>query len=127
LCLDNDGQNPHTETLTYSLADKLQSLGKTVWIAQPEQIKQDYNDVLCKQGSLAVVKAMEHAMPYTDYLGQKSSGVTLKSTLSVEKNRMKVEIGQSPRASTHPTHTINAGKITTQLNPIEKSPEPELS
>ena len=50
LCLDNDGQNPQSDKLIHTAAEKLREQGKQVWIAQPAIAGQDYNDVLLLQG-----------------------------------------------------------------------------
>ena len=81
LCLDNDGNNPQTETLTYVVAQKLQALGKTVWVAKPQEVKNDYNDVLLKQGVSKVVQEMEQAIPYQNYREQTPADITLKSAM----------------------------------------------
>jgi hypothetical protein len=101
LCLDNDGQNPHTETLTHRVAEKLKTLEKTVLIAKPEEVKQDYNDVLVKEGMTAVAKAMMEAIPYRDYLEQKQIHLSSQSAI-----------------------TTHSAKVPSKA--IEKNPEPEL-
>lgn len=78
LCLDNDGQNPHSDQLIHLAAKKLQEKNKQVWIAQPKSEGQDYNDVLMQQGRKSVRVAMEQAVSYTDYC-QPTSTASLSS------------------------------------------------
>ena len=58
LCLDNDGQNSHSDRLIHFAAEKLQDQGKAVWIAQPKIEGWDYNDMLMHQGLAAVKKGI---------------------------------------------------------------------
>jgi hypothetical protein len=79
LCLDNDGDNPSTDKLVSFAAEKLLREGKHVWIAKPDVIGQDYNDLLKEQGMEAVKRNIEQASCYTDYRDQRHTAATLKS------------------------------------------------
>jgi hypothetical protein len=79
LCLDNDGHNPQTQKLIHFVAERLLAEGKQVWIAKPEEVGKDYNDLLKEGGIEAVKNNIEQAMTYADYCDQKSPIVTLKS------------------------------------------------
>lgn len=54
LALDNDGNKPGEMSSILNVASKLNNSGKEVILAQPEKVKQDYNDTLKAQGSRAV-------------------------------------------------------------------------
>ncbi|HVV69619.1 MAG TPA: conjugative transfer relaxase/helicase TraI [Gammaproteobacteria bacterium] len=128
LCLDNDGNNPHTETLTQRVAATLQNIGKTVWVAKPETIKEDYNDVLLKQGSAAVAKAMEEAISYANYREQTASDIMLKTVLDREIHKLSTNLAAN-RLTTNVTiqsPILDADSIKTPIKLHEKNHEPEL-
>ncbi len=128
LCLDNDGNNPHTETLTNRVASTLQSLDKTVWVAKPETVKEDYNDVLLKQGSAAVAKAITEAIPYVNYREQTASDITLKSILSTQTHKLPAHLATSRLTADASilSQTLDTDKLQTPVKLSEKNREPEL-
>jgi conjugative transfer relaxase protein TraI len=103
LCLDNDGQNPHSDQLIHMAASKLQEQGKQVWIAQPKMEGQDYNDVLIQQGQAAVKSAMQQAMPYPDYRDQQHRGLTLSAYLENQSQRVETEVISVKPPENHPS------------------------
>lgn len=95
LCLDNDGKNPNSEKLIHFAAERLISQEKTVWVAQPKQAGQDYNDVLIQQGQAAVKSELLRALPYVHYRDQSPSELTLQSVLKSQCAGIdKVELTQ---------------------------------
>jgi hypothetical protein len=86
LRLDNDGHNPHTEKLIQFVAERLMTENKQVWIAKPENIGKDYNDILREQGSAAIKANIENAIPYADYRDQRLTTKTLKSEVLSKLN-----------------------------------------
>lgn len=95
LCLDNDGNNPSTDKLINYAAERLKKMGKNVWVAKPDEIKKDYNDLLKEQGTQAIRTNIERAVPHEDFQHKTQSSLTLKSEVldkqlllqsSVDKN-----------------------------------------
>ncbi|CAN5419829.1 hypothetical protein BH10PSE19_BH10PSE19_00020 [soil metagenome] len=72
LCLDNDGDKPKGEKLIIEAADKLLEHGKHIWIAKPNEIGKDYNDLLKEQGAEAIRSNIEKAVSYTQVKGQET-------------------------------------------------------
>jgi conjugative transfer relaxase protein TraI len=88
LCLDNDGTDPTKENDIHAAAIALGNKGKTVWIAKPNEIGKDYNDILKEQGRMAVKNSIELAIPYKEYANKSQvTFTTLKETLSAIKDR----------------------------------------
>ena len=103
-------------------------MDKTVWVAKPKWFKEDYNDVLLKQGSTAVAKAMMGAIPYSNYQEQTASDITLKSVLGVDTPKLSTNLAAS-RLITNPSlqsQALDTHKIKTPVNLSEKNREPEL-
>jgi hypothetical protein len=81
LCLDNDGNNPQTQKLIHFVAEKLLTEGKQVWVAKPDEIGKDYNDLLKEKGIGAVRAHIEQAIPYANYHDQRATTRTLSSEI----------------------------------------------
>ncbi|CAN5423706.1 hypothetical protein BH10PSE19_BH10PSE19_16310 [soil metagenome] len=77
LCLDNDGDKPKGEKLIFEAADKLLEHGKHIWIAKPNEIGKDYNDLLKEQGTEAIRANLEKAVSYTQFKENATSGMAL--------------------------------------------------
>lgn len=96
-CLDNDGNNPNTDKLTQVAAEKFSLQGKTVWIAKPETVGKDYNDLLKEQGEKAVKHNIEQAVSYTSLQEKTAFLLTLKEALfDKEKVTLKSDPSDSP-------------------------------
>ena len=117
LCLDNDGQNSHSDRLIHFAAEKLQDQGKAVWIAQPKIEGWDYNDMLMHQGLAAVKKELQQAVSYSDYQDQIKPGVILQKEFSVDVEKKSL----SDRAS-----FVEKNSVTSQKIKPEKQPELEI-
>jgi hypothetical protein len=61
-CADNDGKKAASQVVLKKAADGLAKQGVTVWIAKPEGLKQDFNDVLKKEGVVAIQKYLQQAV-----------------------------------------------------------------
>ena len=67
LCLDNDGRKMLTDKKIHEAVERLQSYGKQVGIIIPETPQYDFNDVLQKQGLIALHKQVNHVMKPQHY------------------------------------------------------------
>lgn len=91
LCLDNDGKSPRSEKAIQLAVENLLAEGKQVWVAMPETIKTDYNDLLKEGGIQAVKNNIEHAIPYENYRDKTSPECTLQSVLTNQENKIHSE------------------------------------
>jgi hypothetical protein len=98
LCLDNDGKPDASEKWLKDVAERLQSMDKTVWIAQPDIAKTDYNDVLNHQGLEAVKTNIEKAILYTQWQETTTPPTHLKSEV-LEKESEVLPLHLSPKAA----------------------------
>jgi hypothetical protein len=98
LCLDNDGKSETSKNWLKDVAERLQSMGKSVWISQPETAKTDYNDVLKRQGLEAVKTNIENAISYTHFKETSTTQATLKSEV-LEKESEVLPPHLSPKAA----------------------------
>jgi hypothetical protein len=111
LCLDNDVDNPSTEMLTKTAAETLEKVGKKVWIAKPEEAGKDYNDLIKEQGTDAIRRNIEQAIPYEFYAKDKPANTNLnKEILRPEQQKNQTfakeidrKIEEAARESTHIT------------------------
>ena len=62
ICMDNDGHNPMSQNAVTTAAKTHTEQGCTVYLAQPNEIKQDFNDVLKQQGTEAIKQQVDSAM-----------------------------------------------------------------
>lgn len=97
LCLDNDGNDTKTDPLIYKAAENFTQQHKTVWIATPTDIDQDYNDLLKHSGSEAVKTNIEKALVFTDYQNS-----TRQASFSLGDYLLKLNNNPLPEI-THPT------------------------
>jgi hypothetical protein len=88
LCLDNDGNNPQTQKLIHFVAEKLLAEGKQVWVAKPDEVGKDYNDLLEEKGIGAVRAHIEQAVPYANYRDQRATTRTLSSEILSKLNEI---------------------------------------
>jgi conjugative relaxase-like TrwC/TraI family protein len=80
LALDNDGKRPGEMSSILNVASKLNDSGKGVILAQPDKVKQDYNDTLKAKGSMAVEAILSNGKPFD----------SSKKELKVEQSKQKV-------------------------------------
>ncbi len=99
LCLDNDGNNPQTQKLIQFVAERLLTEGREVWVAKPEEIGKDYNDLLKEQGIEAIKNNIEKAVTYANYCDQKTPTVTLKSAVLSKLHKTPSELLFDPSAA----------------------------
>jgi hypothetical protein len=60
--------------------------GQQVWIAKPQEVGKDYNDILREHGIAAVKTHIENAISYADYRDQRPTTRTLKSEVLSKLN-----------------------------------------
>ncbi|MBP9777687.1 MAG: conjugative relaxase [Rickettsiaceae bacterium] len=80
LALDNDGKKPGEMSSILNVASKLNALSKDVIFAQPDRVKQDYNDTLKTHGSRAVEAIISNGKLFD----------SSKKELKVEQSKQKI-------------------------------------
>jgi conjugative transfer relaxase protein TraI len=112
LCLDNDSKNNQTDQLIHLAVEKLQEQGKSVMIAQPKTTGWDFNDVLFREGLLAVKTELQQAIPYDEYRGQGNVQIILKTDRHLEfgTNTSEGESTNTNKNSFPVKETVKIGK-----------------
>jgi uncharacterized Fe-S cluster-containing MiaB family protein len=91
--------------------------GQQVWIAKPQEVGKDYNDILREHGIAAVKTHIENAISYTNYHDQRSTTKTLKSEVLNKLDEISSKLPFDP---------ATAGQFIQRENETLKFTEREL-
>ena len=90
LCLDNDGTSTLNGKIIIEAAERLKELGKDVYIAMPERVGQDFNDIAKEGGIDAVKHQLEKSMSLEQFkeIGEKNR----EHELRLKANKSEIDI-----------------------------------
>lgn len=107
LCLDNDGKKSLADSIIHKAAERLISLGKEVYIAMPNQIKNnktDFNDVARVSGISAVKDMLNACVSYKEWQDNLAKSGTDTKLNSVIDMAVTNNIANQKRADKELSH-----------------------